>query len=304
MQNTCLSDFATVESRDVSTLLGWAEACLSQQGIEESRLNAELLLAHATRCSRLELFLARNSTLAADQARCFTQCVLRRSKHEPLQYILGDTEFMGLTLGVDSRVLIPRPETELLVERALEAISAFGGGRMRILDIGAGSGNIAIAIGKRIPTAEIVAIDISPDALQVADLNLIRHGLKNVTLLEGDIFADLLRGQMFHMIVSNPPYVSVEEFAALQPEVKDYEPRNATTDNGDGLAFVRRIAAYARERLLPGGMLLVEIGYNQSFTAKEVFASAGLSDVHLFDDLAGIPRVVTGRSIAPIEGSA
>jgi len=291
MQNAHVKEYAPGSAR---SLLEWAGECFAQQGIEESMLNAELLLAHAMHCSRLQVSLQRDRQLTPDEALRFTHMVSRRLTREPLQYILGEAEFMGFTLEVDHRVLIPRPETEILVERALEAIGESGTPGIRILDIGAGSGNIAIALGRRVPSAAIVAVDISAAALQVAERNTRRYSLTNISLLQGDIFDDLLPGVAFHLIVSNPPYVSLEEFLTLQPEVKDFEPRNATTDDADGLSVVRRIAAFARERLLPGGTLLMEIGYNQAIAATEIFASAGLIGIALFDDLAGIPRVITG----------
>jgi release factor glutamine methyltransferase len=302
MQTAPGIEHGPADSRNIGSVLEWADTCLAQRGIDEARLNAELLLARVIGCPRLHVGLQRDRVLTAEEAGRFSRMLSRRLAHEPLQYILGEAEFMGLTLTVDHRVLIPRPETELLVERALDVLKLPGRKGVRILDIGAGSGNVAIALGRRAPSAEIVAVDASPAALQVAAQNVARHGTRNVRLLEADIFADLLPGERFHVIVSNPPYVSLEEFETLQPEVRDFEPKQATTDGGDGLRFVRRIASFAAEHLVDRGTLLMEIGYTQSLAAREALTSAGLIDITLADDVAGIPRVIAGRRAPSDEG--
>ena len=279
----------------ILSLIGWSADRLSSQGFEDSRLNAELLLAHVLRLSRVQLYTQYDRPLNQTELAAYKILFQRRLTHEPLQYILGEAEFMGLPLFVNPTVLIPRPETEQLVERSLEVLHVIDNQSPAVLDIGTGSGNIAIAIGIHCPNAAITAVDISASALETAARNVERHQIRNIKLVQADVFTNLLPAGRFDVIVSNPPYIAAAEFEMLQPEVRGFEPEIATTDGGDGLRFIRRISSFAVEKLNPGGCLLMEIAYNQSEEARNVVSARGLVDVDVLDDLSGIPRIIRGR---------
>jgi release factor glutamine methyltransferase len=284
----------------IMSLLEWASGYLARRGFDEARLHVELMLAHILNLKRLDLYLQFDRPLTPEERGAFRALFERRLKHEPLQYILGHTEFMGLSLAVDRSVLIPRPETELLVERAVEIFKAHGPRPAEVLEIGTGSGNIAVALGMMLPGVAIVSIDISADALKIAAANVARHDLANVTLVQGDVFGDFLSGRTFDLLLSNPPYVSREEFLALDPEVREHEPPSAVTDNADGMKVISRIATIAPLRLRPGGVLLMELGYGQSERVCDLLASSGMVSVELIADFAHIPRVVQARR--PLQG--
>ena len=294
MHDTTLTVAPAPEQPTVRSLGKWGVDVLLSSGFDEARLHVELLLGHALSLTRTQLEIQRDRRISREEDERFRSLLARRLGNEPLQYVIGETEFMGLTMTVDPGVLIPRPETELLAEKAIELIRQRAGHHPRILDIGTGSGCIAITLGCRFPDSAIFGLDVSPDALRVAAHNIRRHRVTNVSLVRGDIFEDVLPGMMFELLVANPPYVSEDEFRSLQPEVRDFEPRSATTDGSDGLRFARRIADFARERLMPGGSLLMEIGYGQGEAVTGIVRDTGMVDVALLDDFAGIPRVVIG----------
>lgn len=277
------------------SLIEWSTDHLSSQGFEDCRLNAELLLAHVLQLSRVQLYTQYDRPLSLTELAAYKSLFRRRLAHEPLQYILGETEFMGLPLFVNPSVLIPRPETEQLVERSLEALRAIENGNPAVLDIGTGSGNIVIAVGVHCPTANITSVDISAAALETARRNVERHHIKNIKLLQADVFTDFLPDEAFDLIVSNPPYISAEDFETLQPEIRDFEPKIATTDGGDGLRFIRRISDLAMKKLKPGGWLLMEVAYNQSEQAQAIARENGLTSIEICDDLSGVPRIIRGR---------
>jgi release factor glutamine methyltransferase len=275
--------------------LDWSSGYLARRGFDEARLHVELMLAQVLGLKRLDLYLQFDRPLTAEERGAFRVLFERRLKHEPLQYILGRTEFMGIPLAVDSSVLIPRPETELLVECALDVLKEQPSRPAEILEIGAGSGNIAVALASFVPGASIVSIDASANALRVAAANVARHRLENVTLVEADVFADFLPDRAFDMVISNPPYVSREEFESLQPEIREHEPVGAVTDGGNGLRVISRIAEIAPRLLRPGGTLLIEIGFGQSAEVGALFAAAGFEGIEIIPDFARVPRVVRGR---------
>ncbi len=277
------------------SLLQWAARSLADRGFDEARLHAELLLASVLSCSRLQLYTHFDRPITADELARFKTLFKRRLAHEPLQYILGETEFMGLRLAVDRRVLIPRPETELLVEQALLRMRAMDKPHLQVLDIGTGSGNIAIAVATFEPRAHVTALDVSAEALQLAESNARSNGITAIEFCRASILDDVLPGRTFDFIISNPPYISREEFSLLQPEVRDYEPRIATTDDADGLTIIRRVAQLAARSLHAGGFLFLEIAYNQSTEAREVVERAGLHDVQVAADFAGHPRILSAR---------
>ena len=277
----------------VLSLLQWGSDYLKEKGFDEPRLTVDLLLAHVLSLPRLNLYLQFDRPLTADELSRFKALFKRRLSREPLQYIIGETDFMGLRVRVTPDVLVPRPETELLAERAIEELKRRAPGSQVVLEIGTGSGNLAMAIARFVPTARIISIDVSAPALAVARENLRSHGIETVDLEVVDVFSDWPEERRFDLIVSNPPYVSLAEFAELQPEVRDFEPRLATTDESDGLRVIRRIVDLAGTALLPGGSLLLEVAYDQSRDVTRLLEQRGLKDVRWYDDHAGIPRVVS-----------
>jgi release factor glutamine methyltransferase len=285
-------------------LLEWTERYLRERSFDESRLHAELLLACALRLPRLGLYLQFDRPLAASELAHFKTLLLRRMTHEPVQYILGETEFMGLPFEVTPAVLIPRPETEELVEESIRWLKSSGSTEGSILEIGTGSGNIAVALGKFLPGARVTSLEKSGEALVVARRNCARHGPGNVEFLEVDVFSPELEaafdGRRFDAVVSNPPYVPGAEFDLLDPEVRDFEPRLATTDGADGFRFIRRIAGLACRLLRPGGGMFLEIGYGQADAAETIARESGLTGVGVQKDFAGISRIL--RGFAPAGG--
>jgi len=278
----------------VSTPLGAevdrAAALLSARGIESARLEAEVLLADALGTDRARVFLERSRVLAAALRERFAELVRRRADREPFQHLRGVQEFYSREFRVDSRVLIPRADTETLVERAIEALGAREA--PRIVDVGTGSGVIAITLALELPRARAVAIDFCAAALEVARENARNLGaLHRVEFRCGDLL-EPVRDERFDLVVSNPPYVRSGDIAGLAVEVRDYEPRLALDGGPDGLVFYRRLAGAAPRVLSPAGSLLVEIGFGQAAAVVEIFAAAGFPRVEVFRDLAGVERVV------------
>jgi release factor glutamine methyltransferase len=287
--------YPTIERRTVLSLIESSTTYLRERGFDEARLHVELLLSHVLKLSRLQLYTSFDRPLTSEEISQFKIVFRRRLTHEPLQYIIGETDFMGIPLTVNKNVLIPRPETELLVEQTLRAIHSFPKERIEILDIGTGSGNIPIAIAKFAPNVSIVSIDVSRDALEVARHNVERNNASNIQLVNASVFDDFLPDQLFDLIVSNPPYIALGEFADLQPEVRDFEPRIATTDEADGVKFASRIAKIATMKLHVHGILLMEIAYNQAQLVRRIVIDAGLKDVEVHEDYAGHPRILSAR---------
>jgi release factor glutamine methyltransferase len=267
---------------------------LSRAGIENPRLNAERLLASVLKLDRVGLYLQFDKPLSSAEREPFKALLKRRAAHEPLQYILGETEFMSLHFRVTRDVLIPRPETEILVEKILE--SCKGGGAVRILDIGTGSGCIAVSLAKMLPESTVDAADVAASALELAQSNAERNGVAGrVHFIEADIrgenFAQSVRFP-YDVVVSNPPYVCLSEWPNLPKDVRDFEPRTALCDEGDGLSFYRIIASKAGAILSPGGKLFLEIGFGQKNSVFEILQLAGFSGIEACPDLNGIDRVV------------
>ena len=283
----------------VLSLLQWADGFLAQKGYDESRLTSELLLSHVLGLPRLNLYLQFDRPLNQEELARFKGAFQRRLAHEPLQYIVGECEFMGLRIAVDKRVLIPRPETEDVVSCALDALRSRNGQSLTILDIGTGSGNMAVALAKSLPRATVTAVDVSTDALDVARANAEAHGVHNISFQRWDVLGDLPADWRFDMIVANPPYVSLHDFESVQEEIRNYEPRQAVTDGGDGLKFIRRILGVAPKHLVPGGAVAMEIAYGQEGDARALASAAGLRQVDVRRDFVGVPRVL----IAVWEGS-
>jgi release factor glutamine methyltransferase len=275
---------------------------LSTLGIETARLDAEVLLCHVLKVDKAQLYLNAESMLDAENERSFRELLMRRAKREPVAYITGRKEFWSLELAVTPDVLIPRPETELLVEEALERATQFSQNRpLRILDVGTGSGAIAVSLARELPDAQIWATDISAVALNIAGINIRRHGLESrIQLLEGDLFEPVAkRLATFDLIVSNPPYIRTGELSNLAPEIREWEPLTALDGGADGLGYYRRIIDEARNYLSVGGQVLVEIGADTAEAISELFQRAENYDTaFVYQDCAGKDRVIAAAKKA------
>jgi release factor glutamine methyltransferase len=279
----------------VAQALAEASAALHANGITDARRDATALVMHTLGCDRTFLFTHDEDVLAPDALALLQLAVERRAQGEPLQYITGRQEFYGLEFEVTPAVLIPRPETELLVETALALLRATAA--PQLCDVGTGSGCIPIALLHERMDARAVGLDISPAALAVAARNAARHGVEaRLQLVVSDCFAALDEtADRFDMILSNPPYVAAGDLAGLQREVRDFEPRVALTPGGDGLSVIRRLVADAPRLLAPGGHLLFEIGFNQHEAVARLIDARVWTLLDIHQDLQGIPRTVALR---------
>jgi len=262
------------------------------RGIESPRLNAELLIGHALGLARMQLYVQFERPLAPAELEKIRALVRRRGQREPLQHVLGETEFFGLKLKTDRRALIPRPETELLVELIVARLATTA--PATILDLGTGTGAIALALAKQFPNAQVTAVEKSADALALAAENAAKCELEGrVTWVASDWFAGLPVDARFDLIAANPPYLSAEETAQAQPEVRDFEPVAALTSSGvDGLDDLRAIVAGAPARLASGGLLAVETGVAQHAELLRLAAAAGFTHAESLQDLSGSDRFV------------
>lgn len=266
---------------------------LKKFGVENARIDAEYIFSHVLNIKRNALVLNFNREITDDEKEKIREFLIRRGKkREPLQYILKEWEFYGLPFIVDERVLIPRPDTEILVEECkflLEEVES-----PKILDIGTGSGAIAITLAKLFPNSKVIGVDISSEALEIANKNKELNNINNVEFILSDVFEKILEKD-FDLIVSNPPYISIDEYRELMPEVKNYEPRLALTDNGDGYYFYKKISKEAFEYLKKGGYLAFEIGYNQGEEVSKLMKKDGYDVKGVIRDYGDNQRVVVGR---------
>ena len=268
---------------------------LQKKGVESPRINAELLLANILNCKRLDLYLKFDQPLKEEEINLYREFISRRGKFEPLQYITGSVEFFGLEFKVNKSVLIPRPETEILVETVI--YSADKEENIDILDIGTGSGNIAVSVAKNLPNSNISAIDNSSEALLVAKenakLNSVENRINfiNDSILNGIIYS----AKKYDIVVSNPPYIPVDEFQNLQPELKVYEPRTALTDEGDGFLFFRIISSKTKNMLKEKGKLFFEVGKDQYKQVENILLENDFRNVTVKKDYLNIERVVYGE---------
>ena len=261
-----------------------------KQGVESPRLTIELLLAHLLKKKRLDLYMEFERELDETTLAQLRELVKRRSAGEPLQYITGEVDFCGLKLLVDQRVLIPRPETELLVEAVAKRKP------QRIVEVGTGSGCIAIALAKKLPEAEITALDVSVEALTVARGNASLHQAeKNIRFLESDLLQALPDSFGAEAVVSNPPYIADGELVKLPKEVRDFEPVRALAAGEDGLKVIRRLVMNARRILSPSGFVALEIGDGQRAAVEEIFGQQGHVVVEVLKDLQGHERVIVAQ---------
>ena len=280
----------------IRRVLGWATEDFRRRGVDSARLDAEVLLAHALGTDRIRLIVDADRLLSPAELGSYRELIKRRRAGEPVAYLIGRREFYGFELRVDQRVLIPRPDSEALVEVALERTrrwSMYG----RALDLCTGSGCVAIAIARHRPTWRITGVDLSKLALALATENALRLGaVWGVRWLAGDLFAPLAKEERFELICANPPYVPSAEVDALERTIRDFEPRLALDGGPDGLEVIRCIVEQALPRLTAEGVLALEVAAGQSSSVAELFESAGLVDIERKRDYGGHERVVSGRS--------
>lgn len=279
-----------MQNKTVRSLISDAISVLNQVS-DSSRLDAEVLLCHSLNWSRTKLFLEQDQLLSDNQLERFSQLIARRKHGEPIAYITGEQEFWSLPLAVNSATLIPRPETEHLVEQALLKIPVRE--KQHLLDLGTGSGAIAIAIASERPLCDCVAVDASEAALIVAKKNAEHLGYINIRFYWSDWFANLA-AEKFNVIVSNPPYIEENDPHLLQGDVV-FEPRSALTSGTDGLSDIRLICQQANNYLYANGWLMLEHGWNQAEAVRKILIENGFLDVHSVKDLAGIERISLGR---------
>jgi len=260
---------------------------------ERARRDAETLLLYVMRCERAALLVRWKEVLDAQEAASYAALIERRMTGEPIQYITGESEFYGLPFHVTREVLIPRPETEHLVEKALELAACFQA--PRIVDVGAGSGAIAVALACKLPQAAVTAIDLSSSALTIARENAERNGVSGgIRFLRGDLLAPV-KEERFEIVVSNPPYVSAGDRAGMAVEVREFEPALALFAGIDGLDVYRRLIPSAFTSLAPGGFLALEIGFGQEQAIARLLMDAGFESIEFVPDLQKIPRVACAR---------
>lgn len=274
-------------------MLKWAIDDFRARGIDTPRLDAELLLSKALGATRIQLIVDARRPLAPDELGRMRDMVRRRRTREPIAYILGEREFYGRAFRVDARVLVPRPDTETLVDVAL-ARSRTVSLSMRALDLCTGSGCVAISLARERPTASLFATDLSPGALAVARDNALRLGAYNVAFREGDLFAAVEPGRRFDVITANPPYIALDEIPTLAPEIREHEPRVALEAGADGLSVLRRVVEAAPPHLAPGGVLAVEVGAGEATEVTKLFEAARFVEVAVQRDHGRIERVVSG----------
>ena len=276
----------------IREVLNWTRGYFRDAGIVQPRLEAEILLAHALDADRLHLYLAPDKPLTSDERSRYRSVVQQRRSGTPLQHVIGEVSFYGLRFHVDREALIPRAETEELLDQVIKL--APRDRDIRCLDLGTGTGVIAVCMARYLPMAQVTAVDISPMALRVARENAKLNEVdKRIEFIESDWFSHV-EGE-FDFIVSNPPYITTNELDGLPSEVREHEPSVALDGGTDGLERIRAIAAQLRAYLRPEGAVLMEIGHDQGARAKEILESVELSDVSIERDMAGKDRFVVGR---------
>lgn len=285
------------EAWTIRRVIAWASDDLKKRGSLSPRLDVELLLGLVLGMSRVQLIIDADRPLAKAELTRYRELHQRRRAGEPIAYLTGVREFFGRTFRVDARVLVPRPDTEVLVETAL-ARSRHLSLSARVLDLCTGSGCVAISLARERPTTRVLGVDISPDALAVARENALRLGAMNAGFVRSDLFAALRAGRAgrarFDLITANPPYIAEDEIETLQVDVRSFEPRLALVAGADGLDVVRRIAAEAPEFLDEGGVLAMEVGAGQAPAVRPLFERAGFTAIETMRDLGGHERVVSG----------
>lgn len=289
-----MSEAAAAKPWTIARLLGWTREHLEKHGVESPRLCAELLLADALKCERLRLFTRYEESPAEPVLARFREHVREAAGGKPIAYILGRREFFSLSFEVSPDVLVPRPETETLVERTISLLRERSA--PRVLDVGTGSGCIAIALAKHLPSAQLFASDVSEAALAVARRNASASGVADrIEFRSGDLLAPWSDAPAYDVIVSNPPYIGTREAGDLPRNVRDFEPHLALFAGEDGLSIIRRLSREAGALLAEDGHLLMEVAFDQSAAVRDLMESAGWGDILCYRDALQHERVVHGR---------
>lgn len=282
------------EAWTVRRILAWTTEHLQKHGSETPRLDTEILLAHARKCRRIDLYTHYDDPLSDEQRSVMRDLVRRRANHEPVAYLVGHREFYGLDFRVTHDVLIPRPDTETLVLELIESVRELP--QPRVLDVGTGTGCIAVAVAVNCPHAAVTAVDISPAALEIAAQNAAKHDVQDrITLIEGDLLSPLDGTPLFDVVAANLPYVASAEIETLQNDVRKHEPKLALDGGADGLDLVRRLVTDLPRHLKPGGSVLLEIDPSQAEATCECLRGEGFEEPRVLDDLGGLARVVVSR---------
>lgn len=268
----------------IQSLLKWSETYLRKNGIQNPVTDAQVLLAHVLGGSRIDLFVEFDRLLNAKELSVFRVLIQRRGEHEPIQYIVGYQEFWSFTFKVERGVLIPRPETECLIEKTQELFSNSPDRSLSVLDIGCGSGILAIGVAKEFPKVRVFAVDISDVALRVAKENAERHGvLDRVEFLKSDLFSEIPKGKKFDLIISNPPYIGEAQWKILDPQIRDYEPKEALVAGKEGIEIHQKILEQAIKYMCKGGAVILEIAPEQAsllndyLTKQRIFSNIQIS---------------------------
>ena len=279
----------------VIDLIGWTEKYFLSKGLENGRNTGEILLQHLLDCKRVELYFGSEKQLTQDTIKTYHSWIQRLIKNEPLQYITGTIEFYGLELMITPAVFIPRPETERVVDIALQILKTVIS--PKILDVGTGSGCIAIALANELPEASVTGIDIDPNMLKLAQKNADLHKINNIIFKQMDIQKEIPK-ESYNLIVSNPPYIPLNEISDLEKNIKDFEPHIALTDGADGLTFYHRLASVASKILYSNGYLIMEVGQgNHPQKALKLFKNNTFASNKLIQDYNGDDRVLKVQSV-------
>lgn len=287
-----------MEKKDVwtiSSLLNWTVNYFKSKNIQSARLDAEVLLSHVLRQERIYLYVHFDEPMEQNELSKFREYVKKRAQHVPIAYIIGEREFMGLPFKVTKDTLIPRPDTEILVENVLNNVDKDK--EIEIVDIGTGSGAIILSLLVNLPKAQGKTVDISSKAIEVAKENAVNLQVNDrCEFFVGDLFAPL-DGSKFDVIVSNPPYIPKKDIATLEADVKEYEPVSALTDGGDGLSYYRRLLSEGKAYIKENGFIALEIGIYQSNDVKQIAMDNGWKNIKIIKDYAGIDRVVLAWNV-------
>lgn len=279
----------------ISSLLNWTVNYFKSKNIQSARLDAEVLLSHVLRQERIYLYVHFDEPMEQNELSKFRECVKKRAQHVPIAYIIGEREFMGLPFKVTKDTLIPRPDTEILVENVLNNVDKDK--EIEIVDIGTGSGAIILSLLVNLPKAQGKTVDISSKAIEVAKENAVNLQVNDrCEFFVGDLFAPL-NDSKFDVIVSNPPYIPQKDIATLEDDVKEYEPVSALTDGGDGLSYYRRLLSEGKAYIKENGFIALEIGIYQSEDVKQIAMDNGWKNIKIIKDYAGIDRVVLAWNV-------
>ena len=290
----------TTEDWTILRLLEWTEGFLKDKNVESPRLEAEILLSAARECSRIDLYTAFNEVASDEIRTAFRELVRRRGDGTPVAYLVGHREFYSRKFRVTPDVLIPRPETEFIILRLLDLVAGKTNQPWNIVDVGTGSGIVAINSALELPSAKVTAVDISSAALGVATKNAGDHAVSGrIEFIEGSVLASLPPEPVFDFVLSNPPYITTSEYAALDGHVKDYEPKVALESGEFGTDVIEKLIPQSAERLKPGGWLVMEISPMIEARVKELIASDGsFGESHTTKDLSQLARVVSAQRVS------